>query len=274
MMTERTRTLLFGLFVTSGREALTASEVVALAAPLGLSATNVRSHLTRLVSRGDLVRRGPTRLARYSPAPRKAKAAAGIRFRLQLDALEEWDDRWVLLSFRPAESRAERAAAARRLRFDGFRPRGPWTWARPCWPRRWALERAAVHREATDGIAVCGELLGVDAIDEARRLFRTPDLSRAAARAAETLMRHRRKARSAEQAFALRMRLGGLVARTIATDPVLPPEIWGGADPMRELARIHRETDALLAARAAPVLERVVGPARSRVAPSPLPHLV
>ena len=269
---ERTRTLLFGLFLVAGREELTTPDIVALAAPLGLTATNVRSHLTRLVARGDLVRRGGPRRARYRPSPRKEKAVAGIRFRLDFGATEKWDGRWVLLSIRPPSSRRERAALARRLRFDGFAPRGGGTHLRPLWPRRRVTERAAAYVSARNGIALCGLLLGVDPLDEARRRFRTHELKRAAARVEALFTKHRRRIRSAEDALALRLRLGGLVARTMATDPVLPAELWGGVDPMRRLATQYRRFEAHLVGRSAPAVTRALreGAARAAVLGRPL----
>ena len=53
IMKDSTRSLLFGVFVLAGKP-LTAAEVIRLVGPLGVSATNAKSHLTRLVAEGAL----------------------------------------------------------------------------------------------------------------------------------------------------------------------------------------------------------------------------
>ena len=77
-----TRTALFGLFVVAGRR-LTTPQVIRLAAPLGVSATNVKSHLTRLVAEGVLERSGPPRQATYWPSARHATVVTRIEERLR-----------------------------------------------------------------------------------------------------------------------------------------------------------------------------------------------
>ncbi len=259
MASERTRTLLFGLFIVAGRDSLTAPEIIALASSVGLTATNVRSHLTRLVARGDLERSGPPRQARYRPARRKEKSVSGIRFRLDLDEREAWRGDWALLALRPPVGRRERAAIVRRLRFDGFARAADWTFARPAWPRRWALARVELHRASTHGLALSGALIGEFDVAAAKKLYPIADLERSARRVSKLLDERERSARSAEHALARRLRLGGLVARTIATDPILPPTLWGGPDPMRALARRYRLFEARLAAKSAPVIARALG---------------
>ncbi|MBI1851103.1 MAG: hypothetical protein HYR85_12235 [Planctomycetes bacterium] len=135
-------------------------------------------------------------------------------------------------------------------------------------------ERAAAYVSAGDGIAVCGSLLGVDPLDEARQRFRTPELKRAAMRVEALFTTHRRRIRSAEDALALRLRLGGLVARTLATDPVLPAKLWGGADPMRRLAAQYRRFEAHLAGRSAPAVARALREGAARSVGPGLPLLV
>ena len=72
MSNDSTRTMLFGIFVMAGRP-LTARHVIALAEPLRLSATNVKSHLTRMVGDGVLRRTGRRRFARYEPTVKQQR---------------------------------------------------------------------------------------------------------------------------------------------------------------------------------------------------------
>src|ERR1700721_4005301 len=77
MVKDSTRTLLFGIFVMSGRR-MTAAQVIALARSIGVSATNEKSHLTRMVADGALQRSGPVRRALYWPSRSQAWIVEGI----------------------------------------------------------------------------------------------------------------------------------------------------------------------------------------------------
>src|SRR3954464_15807605 len=90
------RTEIFGLFVVTGRPLL-AAQVIALARPLGISATNVKSHLTRMVADGSLRRSGPVRKGGYAPTEGRENMIAAIRERLDSPA-EKWDGTWIMLS--------------------------------------------------------------------------------------------------------------------------------------------------------------------------------
>src|SRR6185503_19863893 len=61
------RSILMGLLAGAARP-LTAPQLIRLAAPLGLCASNLKSHLTRLVADGALRRKGPSRRAVYLPS--------------------------------------------------------------------------------------------------------------------------------------------------------------------------------------------------------------
>src|SRR5258708_14152647 len=96
-MSESTRTAIFGIFVTAARK-LTAAQVIALAKPLRISATNVKSHLTRMVAEGALQRKGPARLAVYWPSERQATVVEGIATRLNTAPAEAWNGGWISLA--------------------------------------------------------------------------------------------------------------------------------------------------------------------------------
>jgi DNA-binding transcriptional regulator PaaX len=229
-----TRTLLFGIFVLAGRK-LTATQVIALARPLGILPTTVKSQLTRMVADGALRRAGPVRRARYWPSPTQAAVVEGIVARLEEPSSEPWDCSWLMLTLRLPANRARRERLRASLWFDGFRPWAPYTFVRPAWPKRWALSLA--H---TAGLCVCGT--PVDSIKDAdvSTLYGLDSLDREARRLARWIRDLRLPTGSAAGVFAARLTVGGLVARLIGHDPRLPEILWGKRRGMRELVREYR----------------------------------
>jgi DNA-binding transcriptional regulator PaaX len=233
MTPNTTRTRLFGIFVLAGRK-LTAPEVVALARPLGISATNVKSHLTRMVEEGALARSGPKRASRYGPSRRQAAIVKGIATRLASGYAERWDGKWILFAFRMPPERGARERLRTSLWFDGFRPWDSSTFVRPAWPRTWAISRARWYGRHAPELAVHGTLLrGVDTT----RLYRLDAIDREARKLARWIRATRVRAISPSRAFAARIEIGGLVARLAGHDPRLPKRLWGGRGGMRELSR-------------------------------------
>ncbi|MBY0422466.1 MAG: hypothetical protein K2Q06_09190 [Parvularculaceae bacterium] len=230
-MVEKTRTLLFGLFVLAGRP-LTAAQCAALAAPFGVSSSNVKSHLTRLVGEGALVRRGPNREGRYAIADAKSAVVDAIDLRLAPSDDQPWSGDWILLSAPAPPDRADRDHFAAALWFDGFRATGGGAFVRPDWPQPWASESAALF-VALGGVAVIGRMSGVSAQDIAA-LYDLDDLDESAAALARGLG-ERRRATSPMSAFRNRVEAGGDVARFVACDPRLPPELWGRRTGMKRL---------------------------------------
>ena len=90
-----------GILATAKLE-LTAAQLVALAAPLGMSATNVKSHLSRMVSEGVLQREGPVRQAMYGPSQSQSYIVESVRQRMRPEPEEPWDSTWLMLRFGPS----------------------------------------------------------------------------------------------------------------------------------------------------------------------------
>ena len=107
MRSSSTRTSLFGIFVLARRK-LTAAQVITLARTLGISATNVKSHLTRMVAEGLLERTGPKRAARYGPSPGQAAVVKGIEARLKSDSQKPRDGEWIFLALKMPAARGQR----------------------------------------------------------------------------------------------------------------------------------------------------------------------
>lgn len=262
MAADATRTLLFGIFVLANRP-LTASQIVALSKPLGISATNVKSHLTRLVAEGSLDRSGPRRRARYSPAIDQRGLVAGIAARLDSHS-EAWDGRWIMLVLHGPSNRSQRRALGQSLWFDGFRPSGADTYLRPAWPERWALERARAYLAERSGLCVHGTLVGTLDLRRVARMYDLDVLDREARRLARTISAKSRGNGSAAEAFAARLDVGGRVARLVAHDPRLPQGIWASRTGLRDLLRAYRRFEGHIGPAAQRFLHEVLEPRQPR----------
>ena len=235
-MSESSRTTLVGILVVAGRR-LSAAELIRLAAPLGLSATNVKSHLTRMVAEGVLERDGPARLARYGPSPAQLQVIEGIQARLKTSRQEPWDRTWMMLALPPPAQRGERERRRAVLWFDGWRPVRPDVYVRPAWPR--ACARGAA------GFCIRGVFL--PAPIDAAALYDLAGLDSEARRLAGWLKRRSLRARSPRAAFVERIKVGGRVAQFIGHDPRLPPAIWGRRHGMQEVIKAYRRFEARIA---------------------------
>jgi DNA-binding transcriptional regulator PaaX len=254
---ESTRSLIIGTFALTGRAELTASQLIALAEPCGVTATNLKSHLTRMVTDGSLDRSERPRSSTYRPSRRRRGVMDAIRTRLSMSE-RKWDGAWVLVLARPVAERWRRARLRRRLEFDGFRPWNRDTFARPAWPRPWALERAAAHAGEAEGICWEGGSAAEADIQRLISLYDLDAIHRHAQGLARLVQRHAATFYSPRKAWAHLVALGGRVIRTIADDPLLPPEIWRARTGMRELVAAYREFERSAVARALPFVQEAL----------------
>lgn len=238
-MSSTARTILFGIFVLAGRP-LTARQTVALAGPLGITATNAKSLLTRMVGEGVLLREGPVRSATYRPSSHWLEIAHAIAFRLELDRNVPWDGKWLVLTMKVPKERKARQAAAAGLWFDGFRILGAGCWIRPDWPRDWARQRANEHVKARGTVFASEAVVNENA---AVACYDLDGLDRDASELAGEIASHRIWT-SPEAAFAARIEVGGAVAQFIGHDPMLPAETWAGRDGMARLLTAYRAFEA------------------------------
>ena len=266
IMKDSTRSLLFGVFVLAGKP-LTAAEVIRLIAPLGVSATNTKSHLTRLVAEGTLDRRGPVRAQLYTPSRGQSVVVEGIRTRLREEPPEAWDGTWLALTLRLPADRRRRETLAASLWFDGFRPWAPGTFLRPTWPERWALGRAKHYLAHAPGFSLRGSFVEPLNLRRVANLYELAALDRQARALAGWIRRQEGIHSTAERTFATRLKVGGLVARLVGHDPRLPPELWGQRRGMRDLVRAYDQFDSRLAPFAQRFVEQVVAESRGRVGP-------
>jgi DNA-binding transcriptional regulator PaaX len=235
------RTLIFGIFVLANRK-LTASQVIALAKPLRISATNVKSHLTRMVKEGTLRRSGPARQTLYWPSQSHSKIIESINARLCESRTESWDRTWLVLMLQMPSNRGQRETLRAALWFDGFRPFVPNTFVRPAWPENWAQQKTREYLAITRGTSMRGKFTTKIEMSSAIASYNLNPLDREATRLATWINTRRIPSHAANAvAFALRLRIGGLVATLVGHDPRLPPAIWATRTGMRELVDAFRK---------------------------------
>jgi DNA-binding transcriptional regulator PaaX len=238
---ETTRTRVFGLFMVSGSSSLTLRQLVSLGQAVGLTQTNVKSHISRMTADGSLVRLGAPGASRYGPSQSRREIVDTLVQRLANRRHARWNRRWWVIALAMPLSRARRDRARRALRFAGLRAWNGDVWVRPAWP---LADRGRVEALAQRYGALACEGPLVTSLD-VERTFSLSLVDRHASRLATQIERTRlRLSRGDLQDSALlraRLDLGGRVAHFISDTPRLPPELLGA----------HRATGALVASWAA-----------------------
>src|SRR5689334_1013926 len=92
-----TRSTLVGILVLAKRP-LTAPQIIALGRPLKLSATNIKSHLTRLSAEGVLSRTGSRRSQRYALSAARQRIAERIAASLAEQPEQAWIGDWIIVT--------------------------------------------------------------------------------------------------------------------------------------------------------------------------------
>ena len=253
------RTTIIGILVLAERS-LTAAQLIRLASPLGLSATNVKSHLTRMVAETVLRREGPARLAVYAPSPDQTAVIQGVQARLK-PCEESWDGTWMMLALHNLPDRDQRAKLRAVLWFDGWRSVGPNAFVRPAWPRT-NVEAARHYSQDALGFCICGTF--VAAPQHLKDLYDLQGLDSEAKRLTAWITRRNANAMPPRAAFAERMKVGARVAQFIGHDPRLPPEVWGRRRGMRQMVSAFLHFEELIAPKAQTFLEQSIAdqPAR------------
>ncbi|NOT41215.1 MAG: hypothetical protein HOP13_12050 [Alphaproteobacteria bacterium] len=236
-MNLRTRSELFGLILMVGQ--VTAPQLIAFARPLGVSASNVKSHLSRLAAEGIVRREGPVRRAAYSLTDKRQGIVEGIAARLEEPPDTPWNGEWLSLAMRMPAARAERENLRAALWFDGFRPWGREVWLRPAWPMPWAGAKAEGY--AVRGAwCVQGQNVGTVGVAAIQALYAVQHLDREAHDVAAVIARKSRSLRTDADVFAARQRLSGMAVDVIARDPRLPAEFWAQPSGLARLRTAYR----------------------------------
>jgi DNA-binding transcriptional regulator PaaX len=256
------RSTIVGILVIADRP-LTATQLIALAAPFGLTASNVKSHLSRMVADGELLRAGSTRKSTYQPSLGPSRAVESIDERVAPDRAEPWDSSWITLLAGPVATRTERDQIRAALWLDGFRPIAPGVLVRPAWPLPWAELQARAYSEMTRGSCLRGKFLAFQYSVE--RLYELDRLDAVARRLAARLERRHSGRRGAvrispREAFCARLRCGEDVVRLLHRDPRLPPQLWGARQGLTQLVEAYTRFEERLAEPAGAFVRSIVEP--------------
>ena len=251
-----TRSILIGILVLAKRR-LTAPQIVALGRPLRLSATNIKSHLTRLTAEGVLSRTGSRRSQRYGLSAERERIAQRMAASLAEQPAETWTGEWVMIATQLTRDRSSRERLRAALWFDGFRPCAPGTYLRPAWPLPWAIDRARAL--APTALCLVGTLAGTIRLDPVQKMYGLDALDRRARALSAQIEAQRRDARNPAAAFRARLHVGGLVARLVAHDPRLPPSIWERRRGLQELREAFRSFETRIGALADRFVDGVIG---------------
>ena len=226
-----------GILVFAGRE-LTATQIIALAEPLGVSSTNVKSYLTRMVAEGTLIRRGRARLSTYQPSAMQLGRIEDIRERL-LRREDSWDHSWILVAGYSPKSPAQKERLNAALWIDGFRMVNG-TFLRPAWPLPWAELRGKWYAELMEGISLRGAI--TSASSNFRDLYAGSDLDSHAAALADKLEKIENPG-SPSACYTALLRLSGEVIQLASHNPQLPAELVS-ADGLNRLFTTFRSVEA------------------------------
>jgi DNA-binding transcriptional regulator PaaX len=255
-MNESTRSILVGMLVLA-RRPLTAPQIIALGRPLQLSATNIKSHLTRLTAEGVLSRTGSRRSQRYWLSADRERIAARIATSLAGQPEEAWTGDWVIVAMRLPEDRTTRERLRAELWLDGFRPCAPGTYLRPAWPMPWAVDRARAI--APTALCLVGKLAGTVRTEQVQKMYGIDAFDRGALRLANQIRAQMRDVAHPATAFRARLHVGGLAARLIAHDPRLPPAIWQRRRGLEEVREALRGFETRTGALADRFVDAVIG---------------
>jgi DNA-binding transcriptional regulator PaaX len=262
MMDASTRASIFGVLVLVNKP-VSAPEMVALCKPLGISSSNVKSHLTRLVREGALSRTGARRAHRYAIAPEQRELVQAISSRVSVAPAEPWDGQWLIVSLKPLSSRAERRQLRSRLWFEGFRPSAVDTFLRPAWPLTWAVARA----QALTGVSsacVIGTLVGTLHLGQVRRLYRLASIDAQARRLARRIDGIGVRLGDPADGFKHRLTVGGLMVDLVSHVPHLPRLVWGDLTGLQDLQSAYADFEARVVAPANTFVDAILSVRRRR----------
>jgi DNA-binding transcriptional regulator PaaX len=248
--------MLVGIFVLA-KHPLTARQIIALGRPLRLSATNIKSHLTRLTAEGVLSRTGSRRSQRYCLSAERERIAERMAASLAEQPEEAWTGDWVIVAMSLPADRTRRDRLRGELWIDGFRPCAPGTYLRPAWPVPWAINRALAI--APTALCLVGKLAGTIRLEQVQKMYGLDAFDRQARRVAAQIRAELRDADEPASAFRARLHVGGLAARLVAHEPRLPPVIWQRRRGLEEVREAFRSFEARIGALADRFVDGVIG---------------
>jgi phenylacetic acid degradation operon negative regulatory protein len=234
--------LIYAFLVSLSVGELSMQQLSALAAPFGMSETNLRSCLSRMNAKGRIEIRKDGRTAHYRLAEKGRRIAANVGRHFTEQDWSGWDGTFWAAAF-SAPDPQKRYRLQKKLHAYRFRPLYPGLWIRPfsqaeCIPLVFHeqvaesgmdLLRSSFEKQLSpERVSVLYGLREVeavlnDALKEARESTATA------------------AARSPEAAFVERVQRGDSLVKAMAQDPLLPPALLPDRWPAAELRRAFKE---------------------------------
>lgn len=240
-----------GILIFARRE-LTAPDLIQLAKPLGLTPSNVKSCLTRMVQSGELVASGAARKRLYVLSETQVAKRTEIQRRLEVNT-EPWNGEWLAISGYLPKTKSMREKVFRSLWFAGFR-RVNDLFIRPSWPRLWARENGRLFADLMEGVCIEGRLLA-NAVDLAS-LYSLASLDERAMSLSLSLEQQTQH-RDNRECFSHLLRTSGQVVQILSHDPLIPPD-FVRTDGLHALRLSYRDFSKALRPKAETFLNEVL----------------
>lgn len=264
---------LYGDFLLHRGDPVWVGSLIELLEPLGLTATNVRTVLSRMVGHGWLVAERHGRRSYYDLTDRGRRLLEEGESRIyHPPRLEEWDGRWTLIAYSiPEEQRSQRDRLRTRLSWLGFGSLGNGLWVSPH-ELGSAVAEVAEELEVSEYLELFrGEHVGCS--DPSRLVSQCWDLDELNARYEAFIARHLDACTSLrdegpgsvdpEAAYVRRFTLVHEYREFPLMDPFLPrplqPDAWAGECALGLFQFYHRLLEAPADRFVEPLLEMASG---------------
>jgi phenylacetic acid degradation operon negative regulatory protein len=253
--------ILYAFFVTLRRDELSARQILALAAPFGITETNVRSALSRMHARNVIAVRKQGRTAFYRRGGKGRRIGANVARHFHEPEWSGWDGTYNAAAFSQPDSQTRHRLQKKLLAYR-FRALYPGFWIRPRHPEEKAEEIFSdfLRREGFDLLhgrfakelsreRIAG-LYGLQRTGKELRMMRRT--VRRSCAAAPSL--------SPKAAFVHWLRTGDSFVRILVSDPLLPPALLPPRWPGAGLRRAFAHWNALYAKRSEPFVREILRP--------------
>ncbi len=256
----KTEDLLFGLFATFGERGLSASALIGLAEPLGITATNVRTHLSRMGAKGLIEKSSASGSGLYRVGKRGSRITDRVGDKLKINELDPWDGDWIMVSVSfPKADPTAKAQMRRRLHWYGFVQRQAGLYIRPCWPAwDWPEKIHSLSRVCRMEIII-GQWFPFSPLNW-RQLWPQTDAFSEESKTllAEIEISERIKADDARQRHKQRFQMGNRFYPLVAADLLLPVELFPQRKIFQQLKDRWREYDQIAHSRSLPFIDTII----------------
>ncbi|MFN2299334.1 MAG: PaaX family transcriptional regulator C-terminal domain-containing protein [Anaerolineales bacterium] len=253
--------ILYAFFVTLQADELSAREILVLAAPFGITETNVRSALSRMHARDVIAVRKQGRTAFYRRGGRGRRIGANVARHFHEPDWSGWDGTYWAAAFSQPDSKIRHRLQKKLLAYR-FRALYPGVWIRPRHPVEKIEETFADFLGRNGFDLLCGDFVKEPSRERIAGLY---GLHRTG-KDLRTMLRTVRRSGAAvsslspKAAFVHWLRTGDSIVKTLMSDPLLPPSLLPPRWPGTELRRAFKRWNALCEKRSAPFVREALHP--------------